>query len=275
MIADIEDGKVGIVICKDLLRLGRNNALVAFYTEIFFVEHNIRFIAITDSIDSAKGDNEMMGFRSVINEFYERDISKKVRSAFRARALNGEHIAGKSPYGYLLDPADKRKLIIDEEAAVVVRRIFWMAMDGLSPQNIALRLFKERVLIPSALDYQRTGRMHRNFDVNRQHHWSDVSVKNILRNQVYIGHMVNNRQSTKSFKSKSKINLPEEEWIIAKHTHLPIIDEETFEKVRKLISVKKRENKRNLDNIFVSLVFCADCGRRLNFASGGETSQGR
>jgi len=275
MIADIEDGSIGVVICKDLSRLGRNNALVAYYTELFFIENNIRFIALNDGIDTLNGDNEIMPFKSVINEFYARDLSKKVRSALRAHSLNGEHHASKPPYGYLQNPIDKHKLIIDEEAGSVVCKIFRMAEEGLSPQNIATRLYKSGVLSPAALYYQRTGHIHARYDTSQTCKWSQMTVRRILTNQTYLGHMVNHRQTTKSFKNRSKISVPETDWIIVKNTHPNLIDEDTFERVQKLISIKYRENKRCLDNIFAGMVFCSDCGKRLNYMSGGHHKGGK
>jgi DNA invertase Pin-like site-specific DNA recombinase len=274
MLTDIEEGKVSVVLCKDLSRFGRNNALVAYYTEIYFIEHNVRFIAINDGIDTSLGDNEIMPFKSVINEFYARDISKKVRSAMKTHMLNGEHISGSTPYGYKLNPLDNRKFVVDEEAATVIRRIFSMATDGLSPRNIATRLFKDSVLTPSALEYQRTGRKHVKFVESQPYSWSGATVNKILRNPVYLGHMVNHRQANKSFKNKSKIDIPRDEWIIVEDMHTPIIDSDTFEKVQKLISVKKRENKRRLDNIFCGIVFCADCGIRLVYSGGAHCKGG-
>jgi len=149
MIEDIEEGLITAVICKDLSRLGRNNAMVAYYTEIFFCDYNVRFIAVNDGIDSAVGDNEIMPFKNIVNEYYARDISKKVRSALRARAINGEHHAGRAPYGYLKDPHDKRKLIVDHEAGPVVQKIFQMYADGQSSYAIAKHLFEQHVPTPS------------------------------------------------------------------------------------------------------------------------------
>ena len=274
MIADIEEGKIGIVLCKDLSRLGRNNALVAFYTEIFFCDHDVRFIALNDGIDSAKGDNEIMPFKSVINEYYARDISKKVRSAIRNSALNGEHYAGRAPYGYLKDPKDKRKLIVDVEAAPIVKQIFQMCADGHSIYAICKQLFEQRVLIPSALEFQRTGRMGERIDHDQPWDWNYRTVEYILRHQVYCGHMVSHRQTTKSFKNRTVVHVPKDEWIIVEGTHEALVSEEQFEKVQRIIKVKERPNKRHGTNMFAGLLKCADCGKNLTYSSSKEMRGG-
>ena len=274
MIEDVEAGRVGIVICKDLSRLGRNNALVAYYTEIHFIEHNVRFIALNDGIDSAVGDNEIMAFKSVINEYYARDISKKVRSAKRARALNGEHLSGKAPYGYIKNPKDRHKLIIDHEATPTVKQIFQMCADGHSIYAICKQLFEQRVLVPSALEFQRTGKMGHYFDHEQPWDWRYRTIDCILRNQVYLGYMVNHRQTTKSFKNHAIVRLPQEEWIVVPNMHEALISEELFEKAQRALAVKERSNKRLDKNIFAGLLKCADCGRSLTYSSAKEMRGG-
>jgi hypothetical protein len=179
----------------------------------------VPYSSVNDGIDTAKGDNEIMPFKSVINEYYARDISKKVRSAMRTRALNGEHHAGRAPYGYLKNPLDKRKLIIDDEAAPVVRLIFQMCADGQSMYAICKHLFAQRILTPSALEFQRTGKLGNGFDHEQPWDWRTRSVDTILRNQCYLGHMVSHRQTTKSFKNHTVVRVPEDEWIVVEGTH--------------------------------------------------------
>ena len=216
-----------------------------------------------------------MAFKSVINEYYARDISKKVRSAKRIRAMNGEHSARYAPYGYIKSPLDKHKLIIDEESAKVVRMIFDMAADGLGHYVIARRLYQEKVLTPSADTYQRYGIVKGKFDPSCLYDWNPRTIQEMLRSMVYIGHMVNHRQTVKSFKNHKAVNVPKEDWIIVKNTHEPIISVELFEKVQQIIAVKKRGNKRYGSNMFAGLLICADCGRHLTYQSssgmyGGE-----
>jgi DNA invertase Pin-like site-specific DNA recombinase len=278
MLSDIEDGKIGTVICKDLSRFGRNNALVAYYTELVFPDNDVRFIAVNDAIDTAMGDsggNAVMPFMSVVNEYYARDISKKVRSARRTRALNGEHCAGRTPLGYLKDPNDKHKLIVDEETADIVRRIFQMAADGLGNYQICYRLAADKVKCPSALEYERTGKFAKYYDPEYPWNWNTHTVTSILKNQMYLGHMRSHTQTTKSFKNHKIIGVPEDEWIIIENTHEPLISQEVFDKVQALTKVKKRVNKANIENVFQGVVYCADCGGRLTLhtnTGGGDNT---
>jgi DNA invertase Pin-like site-specific DNA recombinase len=263
MIADIEAGNIGIVLCKDLSRLGRNNALVAYYTEIHFVKNRVRLIALNDGIDSDKGDNEIMPFKSVINEYYARDISKKVRSAKRTQAQRGEFYGSFAPYGYVKSPDDKHKFIVDEESASVVRRMFKLAADGKGVYQIAEILSEERVLIPRAYKTLKLGFKQDKFDHEFPWDWQTTTVKRILENRAYIGDMVNCKQSTLSFKVNKTVQKPEQEWVVVKGTHEPLVDEDTFEKVQKIIRLKKRANKINKPNLFAGILICADCGSNL------------
>jgi DNA invertase Pin-like site-specific DNA recombinase len=267
MINDIEEGKIQIVVCKDLSRLGRNNALVSYFTEIFFPQNDIRFIALNDGIDSEKGENEIMGFRSVINEFYSRDISKKIRSSFKVRAQKGAFIGSYAPYGYLKNPEDKHHLIVDEYAAENVRKMFALAKQGISPKKIATILTKENVLIPMAYLHQHTGKWGSSYDERFPCFWKAVTVHAILKNRVYMGHMVGCKQTIKSFKNKKLQNNPEEDWIIVENTHEGIVSEDDFWHVQELISIKRPPNLRTKENIFVGKLQCPDCDKRLGYQS--------
>ena len=268
MIRDIEDGKIGVVLCKDLSRLGRNNALVAYYTEIFFPDNDVRFICVSEGIDTFQGDNEIMPFKSVINEYYARDISRKVRSAYRTKVLNGEFTAAFAPYGYLKAPEDKHRLIIDEETAPVVKRIFQMAVEGLSPYKIAKQLSADKILTPRAYLAHRFGRYQNCFPVKYPEDWCNTTVMAILQNREYLGHMVGNKSTTKSFKNRKLVANPQSEWIETPNTHSPIIDEHIFNTVQKVIHVKKRENSKGESNIFAGLLKCSDCGAGLGYIKG-------
>ncbi|MDR0530670.1 MAG: recombinase family protein [Oscillospiraceae bacterium] len=275
MIADIEAGKISTVICKDLSRLGRNNAMVAYYTEMHFLENDVRFIALNDGIDTAHGENEIMPFKSVINEYYARDISKKVRTAKRTRALAGEHYGGRAPYGYIKDPADRHRLVIDEETADTVRWMFQLAADGMGVYRIARQLYEKKILIPSALEFQRSGSLQSKFDPDCPWDWSDKTVAGILRNPMYLGHMVNHRLASKSFKMQKLVRVPQEDWIIVENTHAPLVSQQLFDRVQPLVAVKQRENQIGHENIFAGLLVCAECGKGMRFLScptmrGGE-----
>lgn len=263
MIRDIEDGKIGIVLCKDLSRLGRNNALVAYYTEIFFPDNDVRFIAVSDAIDTFKGDNEIMPFKSVVNEYYAKDISRKVRSAYRTKALNGEFTAAYAPYGYKKNPENKHQLIVDENVAGIVQRIFQMAADGLSPFKISSQLSSEKILTPRAYVAEQYGKYKKCFHPKYPTDWSNTTIMTILQNREYLGHFVGNKSTTKSFKNRKLVRNPEEQWIEIPNTHQPIVEEYVFEMAQKVVRVKKRENTVEHDNIFAGLLKCSDCGGGL------------
>ena len=268
MIRDIEDGKIGIVLCKDLSRLGRNNALVAYYTEIFFPDNDVRFICTSEGIDTFKGDNEIMPFKSVINEYYARDISRKVRSAYRIKALNGEFTAAFAPYGFLKDPENKHRLIIDEETAPTVKRIFEMAAEGLTPFKIAKQLSNDKILTPRAYLAHRFGKYQNCFPVKYPEDWSNATIMAILQNREYLGHMVGNKSTTKSFKNRKMVAVPKAEWIETPNTHPHIVEEYLFDMAQKVVRVKKRENSTSEPNIFAGLLKCSDCDASLGFVKG-------
>jgi len=267
MISDIEIGKIGGVLCKDLSRLGRNNALVAFYTEIFFVENNVRFIAVNDCIDSSKGDNEIMGFRSVINEFYARDISKKTRSTFQTLALKGKFIGAHAPYGYSVNPDDKHHLVPDEETAPIVQEMFKMAADGTKPNTITRYLSDKQVVTPRVHIAQKTGKYMNAINKEFPAEWNLTTVVSILKNREYCGHIISQKETTQSFKSSKAIYRPPEEWVTVRDMHTALVDEKTFDKVQSLIQTKKRENKSCVNNIFAGLIKCQKCGYGLSYTS--------
>ena len=266
MMDDIQADKINVVLTKDLSRLGRNNALVAYYTEIYFPEHDVRFVAVTDGIDTFRSDNEMMPFKSVVNEFYARDISRKIKAAFKIKAQDGQFTGSLPPYGYKKDPNDKNKLIPDEVTSIVVRRIFELAVEGYNPYKISQTLCKEKVLRPRLYAAYREGKISIEGMVD-PYVWHDSSVVRIIKNPAYLGHMVSNRNITKSYKIKKRINVPIAEWIEVKHTHEPLVDEGTFELAQKVIKVKKRENKEGTVQIFSGILKCATCGRGMAYSN--------
>ena len=264
MIADIEAAKVNTVLCKDLSRLGRNNAMVAYYTEMFFPDRDIRLIALNDGIDTGRGENEIMAFKSVINEYYARDISKKIRSVLRSQALKGEFIGSHAPYGYVKDPDDKHRLVIDEEAAAVVQRMFHMANNGLGVHQIARALSDEKILIPTMYKYQTLGCKSNQFDEDYPYDWRTTTIKRILESRVYVGDIVNHKCGNKSFKNQKLISYPESEWIIVEDMHEPIVDRDLFDRVQQLIKIKKRKNSMGAENIFLGVLKCKDCGANMS-----------
>jgi len=274
MIDDIEEGKVGIVLCKDLSRIGRNNALVAYYVEIFFVDRDIRLIALNDGIDSAKGENEIMGFKSILNEYYARDISKKIRSSRKTLAQQGKFYAAFPPYGYRKHPDDKHKLIVDDITGPTVKQIFDMTLKGLGTHVIADSLKKAKTPNPSAHLHQNHGVFHYGYDPDRPYDWSATTVASIIRNPLYTGDMVNHRQTVKSFKNHKVVWVPSDEWITVPDTHEALVDRDTFDKVQKIAATKKRDNSRRRENIFAGLLKCNDCKRNLSFTSDVRKSGG-
>ena len=271
MIEDIESRKISIVLCKDLSRLGRNNALVAYFTEIFFIENRVRFIALNDGIDTALGDNEIMPFKSVINEYYARDISKKIRSAYKAQAQKGNYTGCIPPYGYMKNPDNKYQLIPNPDTAPIIKRMFAMAASGMGTGQIASVFKKEGIINPGA--YCRLV-----LKINRPHtytddaHWNTTTVTSIIRNKVYLGHTVSQKQTSTSFKNKSLINRPEDEHIVVLNTHEPIVNQDEFDIAQKVFKIKNRGNKFGFDNIFVGVLKCSDCGSGLAIQYPNESN---
>ncbi|MCI6388333.1 MAG: recombinase family protein [Ruminococcus sp.] len=265
MLEDIEMGYVSTIIVKDMSRLGRDYLQVGYYTDTYFPDRNIRFIAVNDCVDSNDGENELAPFRNVMNEMYARDISRKVRSSHRLRGNAGEPLS-QPPYGYMKSPENKKKWIVDAEAAQVVQDIFRMCLEGKGNETIARILQEQKVLIPMA--YWQSKGLPRGGKKTQPnpYKWGKTTVAKILAQQEYCGDVINFKTYSKSFKNKSRIPNPEENWAVFKNVHEPIIDRETFEAVQKLISKTKRRapKKENAEkNMFCDLLYCADCGSKL------------
>ena len=263
---DILAGKIDVLLTKDLSRLGRDYIETGRLTELFFPEHNVRYIAINDGVDSAKDNNDIVPFKNILNELYAKDNSKKVRSAYRQKAINGEFTAAFAPYGYEKSSLDKHKLVIDEVAAPIIRKIFNWAASGKSPHQIAIQLKSDKVLTPRAYTVYKYERYKTVFNPSYPYDWSHTTIVSLLQNRVYLGHMVNNKSSTKSFKCNKIVRNPKEEWIEVKDTHEALVTEELFNLVQKIISVKKRATNSGERQIFVGLLKCSTCGRSLTYA---------
>ena len=248
--------------------------MVAYFTEIVFPSRDIRFIAVNDSIDSAVGENEIMGFKSIINEFYARDISKKIKSSKHTRALAGEFTGYLAPLGYRKDPDDKHRLLVEEDGAAIVRRIFRLAQEGLGTTQIAHRLNEDGVPTPREHFNGKDGTAYQINQPMYTPKWTPASVRYILRNRAYLGSVVNGRTTTKSFKNQKRIYRPEANHIVVEDMHPPLVSEEEFELAQKVIKVKQRANNRQWDNIFQGLLKCADCGSNMSFAHGEQTTFG-
>lgn len=267
LIDDIEIGLVSAVMVKDLSRLGRDYVSVGNYTDSYFPEHNIRFIAVNDAIDSNEGESEIAPFKNILNEMYARDISKKIRSSHRLRGSMGEPLS-QPPYGYMKSSENKKKWIIDPEAATVVKSIFKMCLDGKGNETIARELQESEVLIPMA--YWRSKGLNRGGKKTQTnpYKWCKTTVQKILSQQEYCGDIINFKTYSKSFKIKRRIENSKENWAVFKDVNEPIIDRETFETVQKFISKTKRRapKKENGErSIFNGLIYCGDCHSKMRY----------
>lgn len=267
LIDDIEIGLVSAVMVKDLSRLGRDYVSVGNYTDSYFPEHNIRFIAVNDAIDSDEGESEIAPFKNILNEMYARDISKKIRSSHRLRGSMGEPLS-QPPYGYMKSPENKKKWIIDPEAATVVKSIFKMCLDGKGNETIARELQESEVLIPMA--YWQSKGLNRGGKKTQTnpYKWCKTTVQKILSQQEYCGDIINFKTYSKSFKNKTRYENPKENWAVFKDVNEPIIDRETFETVQKFISKTRRRapKKENGErSIFNGLIYCGDCHSKMRY----------
>ena len=267
LIDDIEIGLVSAVMVKDLSRLGRDYVSVGNYTDSYFPEHNIRFIAVNDAIDSDEGESEIAPFKNILNEMYARDISKKIRSSHRLRGSMGEPLS-QPPYGYMKSPENKKKWIIDPEAATVVKSIFKMCLDGKGNETIARELQENKVLIPMA--YWRSKGLNRGGKKTQTnpYKWCKTTVQKILSQQEYCGDIINFKTYSKSFKNKRRIENSKENWAVFKDVNEPIIDRETFETVQKFISKTKRRTPKKENgerSIFNGLIYCGDCHSKMRY----------
>ncbi len=266
MYSDIQSGKINLVIVKDLSRFGRNYVDTGMYVQEF-TDNNIRFIAADDNYDSlVNGDDLLFPIKNVVNEMYARDVSKKTKAAKKAKARDGQFIGSKAPFGYKLDPANRHHLIIDESAASVVKRIFRLAAEGIGYNKTAKLLREEKVLTPIAYfnqhnpDYFKSDYWRKEFD------WHVTSIRAILENEVYLGHLVYGKRRNKSIKSKEKVKNPKEDWIIAENCHEPIISQELWDTVHRILSAKHRPAKNGEMQIFAGLLYCSDCGHCLTYS---------
>ena len=263
MIRLSETGKVKTVIVKDMSRMGRDYLKVGYYTESFFAERGIRYIAINDGVDSDKGDNEFTPFRNLFDDFYARDTSKKIRAVMRAKGNAGEHLCSNPPYGYMKSPDNKKEWIVDEEAAAVVKRIFDLCVAGKGPLQIAKILTADKVLTTKAHYAKQKGKVL----PENPYSWNESTIVGVLERMDYCGHTVNFKSYSKSHKLKKRIPTTKEQQAIFRNTHEAIVEEAVFERVQELRAHKRRPTKAERQGMFSGLVFCADCGSKLHFAT--------
>ena len=261
MLGDIEAGLVSMVVVKDMSRFGRNYLEVGLYTEIRFPEMGVRFIAVNDGVDSEdQNSNDFTPFRNIINEWYAKDTSKKIRAVFRNKGMSGQRLSTNAPYGYI--KGEDGHLLIDEETAPVVELIFQLCVEGNGPGKIA-RMLKERgIPTPGTIEFQRTGRT-RHYHPDAPCRWTADTIANILEQDAYLGRTTNFKTAKLSYKSKKKISNPPEKWVVIENTHKAIIDPETWEIVQKAREQRRRPTKLGEMGMFSGLAYCADCGAKL------------
>lgn len=266
MLSDIDEGKINLVIVKDLSRFGRNYVEAGMYVQRF-TDSNIRFIAADDNYDSlVNSDDLLFPIKNVVNEMYARDVSKKTKAAKKAKARDGQFIGSKAPFGYKIDPNDRHHLIVDEPAAQVVKRIFRLASEGVGYNKMAKIFREEKVLTPIVYfnlnnpDYFKSDYWRKEFD------WHVTSIRAILNNEVYLGKLVYGKQRNKSMKSKEKVRNPKEDWIVVENCHEPIITQELWDTVHKILNAKHRPAKAGEVQMFAGLLYCSDCGHCLTYS---------
>lgn len=260
LLTDVEGGKVGVVVTKDLSRLGRNYLEAGRYIEMIFPQYDVRYIAVNDQVDTANGDNDMMPFRNLFNEWYARDTSKKIRSVVKAKFAKGERMSGSCPYGYELK---EKLLVVNPETAPTIQLIYSLCMEGCGPTQIARILSEREILTPSAYHFCKTGKMRSKTCAEYPYSWDTETVNRILQHREYIGDTVLGKTKRKSYKDKRKVEVPLEEHHIFEGTHEPIIDRDTWENVQRIRNGKRRNCKNGQKDKFAGIVICADCGKPM------------
>ena len=260
MIADVRAGKINLIVVKDLSRFGRDYIETGKYIDVIFPSLGCRFIALNDGVDTIRKDNEMiMIFKNVMNDFYARDTSNKIKAVKRSTFRTGKYIGCYAPYGYIKDPQDHHRFLVDPPAAAVVRRIFALRCQGLGCRKIAQMLNEEGTMPPRDYYYQAKGtpNPHRQNGM-----WNDVTIRVLLRNEAYIGHTVQNKRGTVSYKDHRNIDKPKEEWIRVENTHEPIIDMDTWDLCQQIDKMNShpRYNSTNQVSLFGGMLYCMDCG---------------
>ena len=265
MLQELEEGHAAAVFVKDMSRLGRNYLEVGKLTEEFFSDHDIRLVAVSDNVDTAEGENEMTPIRNLFNEWYARDISKKRRLSNKIKGNAGEPM-GQPPYGYIKDPDNPKRWIVDEEAAAVVRRIYQMTLDGFGPEQIAAALERDSILTPISYWRKRGVKRPGKHKDASPIKWNSSTVVKILSLQEYCGDVLNFKTYSKSYKNKTRIENDRKNWVVFKDVHEPIVDRTTWEKVQqKRGKIRKRQTNEGETNMFSGLLVCADCGHHLHY----------
>ena len=270
MLNDIDDKKVNMVVTKDLSRLGRDYIQTGYYSEIYFNQRDVRYIAINDGFDSLKQDNDIAPFRNILNNMYSKDLSRKIKSALRQRLNNGLHCFPYAPYGYKKHPDNRNKLIIDEETAGAVREIYRLALEGNGCTFIAKTLTARQVLVPAAYKARNgAAKFVRHLPTGKEIHpyrWSANTVNHILRDGVYTGDTIGGRCEVADARTGKTRQVPKERHVVVLNTHEPIVSRDNFERVRQLVAARHKPAWRHEENIFRGILFCGQCGHRMHLA---------
>lgn len=263
MMNDVESGKVGTVIVKDQSRLGRDYLQTGMLMEITFPQYDVRFIAVNDGVDSNYGLNDFSGIKNYFNDFYARDTSRKIRSAFKAKGERGERLGASISYGYMKNPEDEKQIIPDPITAPIVKKIFEMYTSGIGIVKICDILKQDKIFTPTVYNFKKTGAKSNIVNLDRPYNWCQKTVRHILSNQTYIGDTVNFKTYSKSNKLKKRIKNDSDNILVFKNTHEAIIDRKTFELVQKHFDGRKRPDKQGEMDKYAGYLFCGDCGKRL------------
>lgn len=268
MLQDIKRNKIDVVITKDMSRLGREHIDTCYYIEKFFPENNIRYISILDGIDTAIDDglNDITPFKAVLNDMYAKDISKKIRSIKKNRAEAGLYMGTYAPYGYVKDPENKNHLIIDQEVAPIIRRIFAYGAEGMAPMQIAYKLTAEQIPTPSVV----IGNKHSRRNEFTRKDWSAHVVRRMLRNELYIGNLISGRSKKLSYKSRKVVQVSKENWIINKNTHEPIVSQEIFDMAQLHLDNRQITRERVHNPLLKGMVTCKECGKKLSIMASKD-----
>jgi len=273
LIGLVEEGRISAIIVKDMSRLGRDYLKVGYYTEVVFPEAEVRFIAINNGVDSAsQQDSDFTPFLNIINEWYAKDTSKKIKAVMKNKGEAGRYLTTNPPYGYIKDPENKEHWIVDPDAAVVVKRIFNLCMQGYGPTRIAKKLTEEQILAP-AYYFKTKGILVGNCTNPDPYCWATRTVSDMLIKPEYIGNMVNFRSHTKSFKNHKRIYNDQSQWQVFENTHEAIIDREVFDTVQRIREGKRVVNRMGEMPVLSGMVYCADCGKKLYYVRGVKLPQ--
>jgi site-specific DNA recombinase len=264
LISLMEEGRIGTIIVKDMSRLGSDYLKVGYYTEVLFPGSDIRFIAINNGVDSAnQQDSDFTPFLNIINEWYAKDTSKKIRAVFKSKGESGKPLCTNPPYGYIKDPEDKTRWIVDEEAAEVVREAFRLCMQGYGPSQIAKEFTRRRIMNPTAHAKKNGINIPDNRGHDDDYVWRGSTIVHMLSRQEYLGHTVNFKTYRKSYKQKKQMKNDPSEWMIFKNTHEAIIEESVFEVVQRIRDGRRRLTPMGEMPLLSGMMFCADCGNKL------------